>query len=176
MTGQGHGGGRLAALLASIRRHTIWDEHAIPATEGYTQRILKRRILPLYDLVFIVAGARAWVGGGLPAMSLTYSEAFGHAAAAAITLGAAFALVGIAFPKLWALETVGKIALGATLLLYAISTIIAGTQGAGGRDFVGVAFFAFVLLPAWRLSQLGEESRARREARRKAAASREQAA
>lgn len=142
-------------------RATIWHPDAIPASEGQASRELKRYVLPAFDVFMIVMGLTS-VAKGMPSFDIVYND-FISAIAAWSLLGAAVtASVGLAFPRLWALEAAGKLLMVLILGGYATALTVLAFQGNDNRAVVAVGFMALLILPAWTLARLGRERRARK--------------
>lgn len=101
--------------LRTLWRATIWHPDAIPPEE-WKFRNLKRVWLPVYDLVAIGAGVSAVVFGSrlLDRLYGSATDAIGGVFAAV----AMVCLLGVAFPRLWAVEVVGKVLLVGMVVAY----------------------------------------------------------
>lgn len=94
---------------------TIWSRGAIPEEE-WKYRNLKRVWLPIYDLIAVGAGIMAVLHG-----SLLLDRLYGDATDAIGLVFSAVALVcllGVTFPRLWAVEVVGKVVLVGMVIAY----------------------------------------------------------
>jgi hypothetical protein len=152
---------RRESLYSRIKSRTIWAPGAIPASEGRASYVLKRRILPTYDVLLIIAGIFA-VRGGLPSFGFVYDELVANVAGYGVILSAAVALIGLAFPSMWATEYTAKYVLLAIVGLYGIVMVGRALLEEPTFGFVGVGMLALTILPVWRLSILGKEWNVRR--------------
>lgn len=148
-------------MLRRLWRASIWHPDAIPPEEGQASRELKRFVLPIFDVLVIVMGFNA-VRYGMPSFDLIYSEAVATVAAWVLLAAGVCALVGIAFPRLWVAETIGKIAMVAVLGGYAGALWALLMAGEWGRAFVAAGLTAIIVLPMWNLARLGRERQRRR--------------
>lgn len=146
---------------------TIWAPDAIPASEGELARDVKRWVLPTFDLVLIGAAVLA-LYGGLPSLALVTARPIATVAAWALLVVVATCLVGVAFPKLWLVEFVGKCALIFMLLTYGLIALILAVIYDPNRSFMAGLSIATSVLPICRVVWLGRERRRRREGRRRA--------
>ena len=138
---------------------SIWAHDAIPPYE-HKYRNLKRVWLPAYDVVAILAGVVATVQGS-PLLNRLFTEPVVNCLGAGMSLVAVVCLIGVAFPKLWLVEFVGKILLVGIIAAYA-ATIFLFASNPNPNDFI-VLMLAFSLpFPLSRLNLLGEEIKERR--------------
>lgn len=103
------------SALGRLWRATIWSRGALPESE-WKYRNLKRVWIPVYDLIAIGAGIMAVVHG-----SRLLDRLYGDATDAIGLVFSAVALVclvGVAFPRLWAVEVVGKVILVGMVIAY----------------------------------------------------------
>lgn len=138
---------------------SIWHPGMIPPDE-WKFRNLKRVWLPVYDLIAVAAGIVATVQGS-PILNRLFVEQLvdGFGLTLAVVAGICFA--GVAFPRLWVAEIVGKIILVGMIAAYA-ATIFLFASNPQPNDFI-VLMLAFSLpLPLFRLNLLGEELKERR--------------
>ena len=115
--------------------------------------------LPLYDLIAVFCGVEAFLSGS-PLLNALFPadliDALGVMMAAALVC-----LAGVAFPRLWLVEIVGRIILVGMISAY-VATIMLLSQNAGSNLFV-VGMLTFGLpLAFFRLNLLGEELKERR--------------
>ena len=151
----------MRALLRRVGAQTIWAPGAIPPQEGQASHELKRYVLPVFDVLVIVMGVNA-VRYGMPSFDLVYSATIASVAAWVLLASGIVALVGIAFPRLWLAEALGKIAMVIVLGGYAGALWGLLLQGEWGRAFVAAGLTAIITLPMWNLARLGRERRGRR--------------
>lgn len=150
--------------MRALFRATIWHPDAIPKSEGDYAADLKRWVIPIIDVLLIIGSALA-VSGGLPTFAIVYNESVSHIAAVAILVFSCTCLLGISFPKLWALELVSKCGLVFLLLTYSVLLMGLAVGEYPTRGFVaGVATALCVLLGA-RVVWLAREFRRRRATR-----------
>ena len=146
-----------------LLRKTIWHEDAIPASEGQASRELKRYVLPAFDVLLIVMAITA-IRLGMPSFDIVYNAFFSTVASWALLLAAVTAFVGLAFPRLWALEAAGKLLMILVIGGYAGALWSLVAQGADGRGVVACAFTGLLFLPMWNLARIGRERWARKRA------------
>lgn len=147
--------------MRQLLAHSIWARDAIPLTE-WKYRNLKRVWLPLYDVLAVWAGINALAYG-----SRLLNRVLGTHAVDAV--GAGFAVVafvcllGIAFPRLWLVEIIGKLVMVGMIIAYMAAIILYPSMPAEAPNWFIVAMLAFGLpLACFRLSMLGEEWKDRR--------------
>lgn len=146
-------------MLARVFAASIWAPGAIPADE-WKFRNLKRVWLPAYDVVAILAGVVATVQGS-PLLNRLFTEPVVNCLGAGMSLVALVCLIGVAFPRLWVVEFVGKVLLVGIIAAYA-ATIFLFASNPNPNDFI-VLMLAFSLpFPLSRLNLLGEEIKERR--------------
>ena len=150
--------------MRNIFSMSIWAPNAIPSDE-WKYRNLKRVMFPVIDVIFILSGLSA-AYYGVPAISEFYHRGVVDSFALAMSLSGFAALLGVAFPKLWALEIGAKSVLLGLMVVYFTSLFILTRIGEGNRGFVlGIA--AVAIAPViWRLSLLGNEWQQRRVAKK----------
>lgn len=149
-------------VLARIGAASIWHPDSINPEE-WKYRNLKRVWLPTYDLIAVLAGIVA-AAQGSPLLNRLFSATLVDTFGVTLTVVAGVCLAGVAFPRLWAVEIVGKIILVGLVAAYA-TTILIFPITPQPNHFV-VLMLAFSLpLPLFRLNLLGEEHKERRAAR-----------
>jgi hypothetical protein len=154
-------------VMRKMWRATIWHPNAISLAEGETSREMKRYVVPLSDALRSIMGFTA-VNLGMPSFDIMYNS-FISTVAAWTLLGAAItALVGLAFPRLWVAEAVGKLLMLIVLVGYAAALWVLVAQGGDTRGVVAAAFTGLLFLPMWNLQRIGREWRARQAARKAA--------
>ena len=151
--------------MRALWRASIWNPAAIGPEEGQASRELKRFVLPIFDGLVIVMGWNA-VQYGMPSFNLVYSPTVSVLAAWVLLAAGVLALVGISFPRLWAAEAAGKLAMVAVLGGYAGALWVLLAQGEWGRAFVAAGLTAIIVLPMWNLARLGRERQRRLTVRR----------
>lgn len=139
-------------MFKRIRDATVWASAGVPA-ESWRFRGIFRFVLPLTDLLFLWFGVVGWVNGVGPVQ---------HAAGAhwqmwwslSVALAAAAAFVGVAFPKLWALELSAKIVLIGLVSGYLAIFLTRGITDPHVTAVAGLETI-LILLPVWRVGDLG---------------------
>lgn len=159
--------GRAPRWLAALGRASIWHREAIPVAEGQTSRELKRVVLPVFDGLLIVMGYMA-IAHGMPSFDIVHSNTISTVAGWTLLTGGATAFVGVAFPRLWVAEVVGKLLAVAVLGGYGGALWALVLEGNDARALVAGAFTALTVLPLWNLLRLGRERRARKPRRGRA--------
>lgn len=143
-------------MMRGLWRASIWHPDAIPVTEGSTSREMKRIVLPLFDALVILMGFNG-ILNGMPSFALVYDPTITVIASWTLFMAGWVAFVGLAFPRLWYLEAVGKLAMVFVLGGYAGAVWIAYVQGDAGRGFVAAGLTGLLALPMWNLARLGRE-------------------
>ncbi|GAA4774731.1 hypothetical protein [Microbacterium gilvum] len=148
-------------LLRRLWRASIWHPEAIPADE-WKFRNLKRVWLPLYDCIAIYAGIQAMLYGST-LLNRLFPPEWVDSLGLLFTFVATVALLGVAFPRLYAVEIAGKVVLVGLVAGY-VAAIIFFSRSPEPNTFV-VGMLAFGLpLAMFRLNLLGEEMKERRQA------------
>jgi hypothetical protein len=137
---------------------SIWAPGSIPAFERKYAVPLKKVVLPGYDVLLVVAGIMA-MRSGIPALDRLLPIALSHPLAITLVVVAVTALIGVAFPHLYRLEQVAKVALVGILGSYFAAVV---TIGGESREFIAVIILLALPLPLFRLWLLGIEDRDRR--------------
>lgn len=145
--------------MRGLFRASIWHPEAIPPGE-WKYRNLKRVWLPIYDAIAVVAGIVAALQGS-PLLNRLFPDVLVDGLGYGLAVIAFVCLVGVAFPRLWAVEIIGKIILVSLVAAYATMILIFPATPTPNH-FV-VLMLAFSLpLPLFRLNLLGEEVKERR--------------
>lgn len=147
--------------MRRLYRASIWHPDAIPPEE-WKFRSLKRIWLPVYDLVAIGAGIWAALLGS-PVLHALFDEPVIDVLGYLLTAVATVCLFGVAFPRLWRWEIVGKVTLVGLLAAYAASVVLFRTNPDPSSGFVAFVIVLSLPLPIFRLTLLGEEIKERRE-------------
>lgn len=144
---------------------SIWAPGAIPVDE-WKYRNLKRFWLPLYDLLAMWAGVNAVIFGSRLLNRLLHDGLL-DLVGIAFTLVAAVCLLGVAFPRLWAIEMVGKALLVGMVFAYMAAVILYPTPSPDETpNWFIVAMLGFGLpLALFRITMLGEEWKERHQER-----------
>lgn len=138
-------------LLTRLWRSTVWSRNGVSAAD-WRFRNQFRITFPYVDLVFICFGLVGWAAG-----IQTVQEAAGYRWqtywSASIAVCAFAALIGVTFPRLWALELAGKIPLIGLVCAY-----LALFLGRGLQDpkisATAVLLTALVAFPIWRVGDI----------------------
>lgn len=149
-------------MLSRIAAASIWHPDAI-APDEWKYRNLKRVWLPAYDVIAILAGIIAILQGS-PLLNRLFTPLLVDAFGGCLAVVAAVCLAGVAFPRLWVVELVGKIILVALVAAYA-ATILIFPSTPLPNHFVVLMLAFSVPLPLFRLNLLGEEHKERRAVR-----------
>lgn len=144
---------------------SIWAPGGIPVEE-WKYRNLKRVVLPIFDLLVILAG---FYGAkyGVPAVEEFYPASMIDTVSHTFATVGLLCLVAVAFPRLWLMEVVAKSLVIGLLAAYVLSLALLTADGDSTRGFVSVIAVMGLLLPSWRLGILGTERRDRRDEKRK---------
>ncbi|WP_405373442.1 MULTISPECIES: hypothetical protein [unclassified Microbacterium] len=148
-------------MLRRLFGASIWAPGAISITEGEIARDVKRWVLPPIDLILIVGSLMA-VFNGLPTFAVVYNAAVSHAASLAVLVFSVGCLVGVSFPRLWALELISKCGLAFVLITYGLLIVGRVLVGDSSGGFVGGISSALAVVPVWRIVWLGREYRRRK--------------
>lgn len=154
----------MKSALRRLRSYTIWDKGAIPESES-KYRNLKRIYLPGYDLIVVFIGIMGALFGSDLLNRIFHPELVDILSITFATVGAV-CFMGIAFPRLWAIEMASKIILLGMIAGYIASIIIYGTRlGETNLPNLFVIGMIALGLPVvlFRLELLGLEYRQRKE-------------
>lgn len=121
---------------------------------------MKRIVLPIFDALVVLMGFNA-ICNGMPSFNIVYDPAITAIASWTLFASGFVAFAGLAFPRLWFLEAVGKLAMVFVLGGYAGAVWVAYVQGDSGRGFVAAGLTGLLALPLWNLARLGRERTAR---------------
>lgn len=147
-------------VLRFLYHNSIWNPDAIQPEE-FKYRNLKRLWLPLFDVLSILVGVLG-VAYGSRILNELYPHALVDGLSITFIVASVIALVGIAFPKLWIPEVVGKITMLGLLGGYSTAIWLSFFQGNVESGFVAAMLMYPVLFPLFRLDILGEEVKQRR--------------
>ena len=116
-----------------------------------------RWVLPLTDVFFFWFGAVGW-WNGIATVEATASPTWQSWWSASIAAAALVAFVGLAFPRLWWVEVIGKLPL---IGLVSVYVVIFAARGADDPLVAATAglICILILLPIWRLFDLSGEWR-----------------
>lgn len=138
---------------------TIWAPGAIPPDE-WKFRNLKRIWLPLYDLIAIYAGIQAVLFGST-ILNRLFDPQLVDALGLAMVVVATVCLAGVAFPRLWLVEMIGKVMLVGLVAGY-VTTILLFSEAPTPNLFVVGMLTWGLPMAFFRLNLLGEEVKERR--------------
>ena len=146
-------------MIRRLWASSIWAPGMIPPDE-WKFRNLKRVWLPLYDLIAVFCGVQAFLFGS-PLLNILFPADLIDVLGVMMAVAALVCLAGVAFPRLWLVEIVGRVILVGMISAY-VATIMLLSQNAGSNLFV-VGMLTFGLpLAFFRLNLLGEELKERR--------------
>lgn len=115
------------SFFQRLYRASIWHPDAIPVLELKYAAALKRRLFPAVDLICIYMGV--WGAHyGLPSVDTTYGGIAGRLGGVLFALLGAAALMGIAFPRLYVVEMLAKIALAGCLVTYGLLVVLTASM------------------------------------------------
>lgn len=146
-------------MLKKLFAASIWAPGSI-AVDEWKYRNLKRVWLPLYDLIAIYAGIQAILYGST-ILNRLFAPYVVDLLGVAMTVVATVCLAGVAFPRLWAVEMVGKTLLVALVAGY-VTTILMFSESPAPNLFVVGMLTWGLPLAFFRLNLLGEELKERR--------------
>jgi hypothetical protein len=113
------------------------------------------------DAVCILMG---WLGVlyGSRILNAMFDPWVVDSAGATFTIASALALIGVSFPKLFALEIASKVVMVSLLGTYSVIIGVSFVAGEVQSGFVALMLAIPILLPLMRLQILGEEIKQRR--------------
>lgn len=151
---------RLVSYARYVWALTVWHPDAIDADE-FKYRNLKRVWFPVFDLVCVLIGYLAVLYGSRLLYEL-YPEWLINVAGLSFMVASSLALAGVAFPRLFVLEIVGKIGMVGLLGAYSATLWVAFFGGALQSGMVAGIVMLPVIFPFAKLQILGEEIKQRR--------------
>lgn len=146
---------RTKQFLAWLYLMSIWHPDAIPKNE-WKYRNQKRVMFPAIDVLFILGGFSA-AKYGIPAISEFFPDSFVDGFAYILSIAGLVCLIGVSFPRLWAIELGGKSVALSLLVGYILSLLILTAAGEGNRGFVLIIACIASSIIIWRISLLGSE-------------------
>lgn len=146
--------------MRRLYRASVWHPSAFGLHDSDTDKELKRYTLPAFDLLMAIMGILG-ITRGMPSFTEVYGADVSVLAGGALLAAALIAFVGIAFPRLWVAEAVGKVIMFLVIGSYATALWVLNFQGVGERWIVAVAFTGLMALPAWNVFRIGRERRRR---------------
>lgn len=153
-------------MLRRLYRASIWHPDSIPVEE-WKYRNLKRVWLPLYDLLAMWAGLNAFLTG-TELLNRLFGATLVDYVGLTFFMVAFVCLLGVAFPRLWAIEIIGKSLLVGMVLAY-VAAILFFPSRPDPNFFIISMLFWGIPLALFRLNLLGEEWKERRAKRVRAA-------
>jgi len=153
-------------LRQRLFRASIWYPDAIPVDEWKT-RNQKRVWWPLYDGIVMAMGLWA-IGFGSPLMHRLFTNTIIDIAGGTLFLAGVVCSLGVAFPRLWRMELIGKSVVFTLLVVYAGLVGIFSVYPAYENGFVVLGLVLMCLPALMRLDLLGEEIKERRDEAKKA--------
>lgn len=151
---------RLKDLAVYAARQSVWHPESLPVEE-FKYRHLKRVWLPLFDLISILIGILAFHYGSR-LLNVLYPEWLIDTVSVVFVGAAVVALSGVAFPKLWLPEMIGKVIMLGLFGVYSATVWRSFFLGEVQSGFVAAMLMVPLLLPLFRLQLLGEEIKQRR--------------
>lgn len=151
-------------LLKRAWAATVWAPNGV-AREDWRYRNIYRVVLPLTDLLFVwfgVAGIVQGVASVEKAAGLDWQVTW----SAGIAISAFACGVGVCVPRLWPIELVAKIFLVGHVSVYVFVYIARGATDPVATALAGLICI-LILLPMWRVSDLGNDLAAWLKGRRK---------
>lgn len=146
-------------MFRELWRSTVWAPQGVPF-EYWRFRGLFQFVLPITYLLFVYFGVTVQITG-IESVETLAGQDWQTAWSAAVTASAANALVGTVFPGLWWLEAVGIIPLIGLVSMYIVLLLAYGIGGEQSLATAGLVVIV-ILLPVWRVGDLGAEFRRRR--------------
>lgn len=138
--------------MKRILNATVWAPNGVSAADWRFRGIF-RFVLPTTDLLFLWFGVVGWING-VGSVQAAAGNVWQTCWSAGIALSALVAFVGVAFPKLWAVELGAKIVLIALVTGYVALYLARGVTDPNVTALAGLIVI-LILLPVWRLADLG---------------------
>lgn len=138
---------------------SIWHKGSVPLSERKF-RNLKRIYLPAYDVAAFITGLLAFHYGSR-LLHRILGDQLVDAVGLLYALVAAVCFVGVAFPRLWVVEAIGKIILVGLLVSYMATLANFPLPGDPPNWFIIGMLSGLLPMPLFRLSLLGEEATTR---------------
>lgn len=139
-------------------RASVWHRDAIPI-EDIDDRHDLRIWLPLFDLVAIGGGVWATFFGS-PILRRLFPVELVEVAALAMAAAASICFIGVAFPRLWPIELLGKLTLIFLFGCYAGIVAFYPSNPDANNGFVVFVLVLAMFTPFSRVSKLAEKVRA----------------
>lgn len=142
----------MVRLFIRLVNATVWARSGVPAKD-WRYRGIFRIVLPLTDLFFFYFGIVGW-HNGIASVSDAAGNVWQTYWSAAITVTAFASLVGISFPRLWALELGARIPLVGLVAGYIALSLGRGLTDPNVTGLAGLEVI-LILLVIWRIGDLG---------------------
>jgi hypothetical protein len=139
-------------LLRRLYAASVWAPEGIPAG-AWRFRGQFRFVFPYVDLMFLWFGIAGWQHG-IRSVETATSNAWQTNWSLAIAVFAAVCLLGISFPKLWAVELLGKLFLIGLVCAYLALQLSLSWEDPKLQATAGL-FTTLIAFPAWRVGDLG---------------------
>lgn len=130
---------------------SVWAPNGVSAKDWRFRGIF-RFVLPVTDLLFGWFGIVGWLNGVTSVKEAVGSD-WQVGWSVLVAVSAFLAFVGVSFPKLWAVELVGKVALIGLVSAYVLVAVGNVFQPHTSAT-VGLVII-LILLPIWRVGDLG---------------------
>lgn len=131
---------------------TVWARSGVSAADWRFRGIF-RFVLPTTDLLFLWFGVVGWTNG-VSSVQTAAGDQWQTWWSAGIAVSALLAFVGVSFPKLWAVELCGKIALVSLVSAYVALYVARSVTDPNITALAGLMLI-LILVPIWRLADLG---------------------
>lgn len=140
--------------MRRIFEASVWAPNGVRA-EDWRFRNIFRVVLPLSDVLFFYFGYIGW-RNGLTSVATSAGDEWQTIWSAGIAIAAVIAFVGVAFPRLWLLELMGKIPLISFITVY---IVVITTNGVANDRILAVSglMVILILLATWRIGDLAAE-------------------
>lgn len=139
------------SILKRIYKASVWSRSGVSAT-NWRFRNQFRITFPYVDLMFIWFGCVGWMNG-IQSVEDAAGNNWQTTWSAAIAVCGVLALVGVAFPRLWAVELLGKIPLVGLVCGYLALQMTLGADNPRLQATAGL-FTTLVAFPIWRVGDI----------------------
>jgi hypothetical protein len=139
-------------IIRRLLNATVWARAGVPAS-AWRFRGIFRFVLPVTDLLFLWFGIVGW-RNGIASVSLAAGNVWQLYWSAAIALTAFASLVGVSFPRLWAVELGARIPLVGLVAGYIALSLGRGLTDPNVTALAGLEVI-LILLVIWRVGDLG---------------------
>ena len=138
--------------MKRLWHQTVWAPEGVSAADWRFRGIF-RFVLPTTDLFFLFFGIVGW-NNGVGSVQNAAGEAWQTWWSLGIAISAAIALIGVVFPRLWAIEAFGKIVLIGLVSYYVLLYVSRRIADPNIAALAGLICI-LILLPIWRIADLG---------------------